>query len=232
MLRLIADFDGPIMDVSERYYRVYQFCLNRARDPEIPVRVLSKADFWKLKRSRTPERQIGIVSGLAPDRAREFAWCRRQTIHSLPFLPYDRVIPSSIDALEKAQHQEIELTLLTMRRLTELNEALDRCDLARFFPRDRRYCLTDDYHKNSDTHDKTLLMERALAELPPASDTWMVGDTEADIVAAKTYGIKVMAVLSGIRDRIQLNYYQPDRIVNNLAEAVNFIVEGFAQPVV
>jgi len=29
MLRLITDFDGPIMDVSERYYQVYQYCLQQ-----------------------------------------------------------------------------------------------------------------------------------------------------------------------------------------------------------
>jgi phosphoglycolate phosphatase-like HAD superfamily hydrolase len=33
-------------------------------------------------------------------------------------------------------------------------------------------------------------MERALRELPPTSDVWMVGDTEADMIAAKTHGVK------------------------------------------
>ena len=69
-------------------------------------------------------------------------------------------------------------------------------------------------------------MERALAELPPASDTWMVGDTEADIAAAKKYGIKVMAVESGIRDRTQLEIYQPDLIVQDLSTVVKLILES------
>ena len=53
--------------------------------------------------------------------------------------------------------------------------------------------------KTRDVDDKPLLMERALAELPPTDDTWMVGDTEADIITAKRSSVKVMAVLCGIR---------------------------------
>ncbi|MFM6283034.1 MAG: HAD family hydrolase, partial [Dolichospermum sp.] len=41
MLRLITDFDGPIMDVSERYYRVYQLCLEKTRYPGQTITELS-----------------------------------------------------------------------------------------------------------------------------------------------------------------------------------------------
>jgi phosphoglycolate phosphatase-like HAD superfamily hydrolase len=72
--------------------------------------------------------------------------------------------------------------------------------------------------------DKPLLMARALAELPPVTDTWMVGDTEADITAAKKHDIKIIAVESGIRDHTQLTSYQPDLIVPDLKTAVDFIL--------
>jgi phosphoglycolate phosphatase-like HAD superfamily hydrolase len=52
-----------------------------------------------------------------------------------------------------------------------------------------------------------------------------VGDTEADITAAKTHGVKVMAVESGIRDRTQLELYHPDLIVKDLSVAVDLILE-------
>jgi phosphoglycolate phosphatase-like HAD superfamily hydrolase len=70
------------------------------------------------------------------------------------------------------------------------------------------------------------LMARALEELPPAADTWMVGDTEADIAAAKKHDIKIMAVESGIRDRTQLELYYPDLIVQDLSSAVDLILEN------
>jgi len=61
MRRLITDFDGPIIDVSERYYRVYKFCLDSTRRPDQQVLQLDKSAFWQLKRSRVPKQ---IVIGL------------------------------------------------------------------------------------------------------------------------------------------------------------------------
>ncbi|MEP6519902.1 HAD family hydrolase [Microcoleus vaginatus] len=224
MLRLITDFDGPIMDVSDRYYRVYQYCLAETKRSGQPVRELPKAEFWDLKRARVPETEIGILSGLDADQARDFAQTRRQTVHTLPYMIYDQPVSNVLETLEKVQRAGVDLAVMTMRRVRELDEAFNRCNLGQFFPENRRYCLPNDYVKTGDVKDKPLLMARALAELPPASDTWMVGDTEADIVAAKTHGVKVIGVLCGIRDRTQLEMHQPDLIANNLSEAVEIIL--------
>jgi phosphoglycolate phosphatase-like HAD superfamily hydrolase len=115
---------------------------------------------------------------------------------------------------------------MTMRRVQELEYAFDRHDLGKFFPKNRCYCLSNDYVKTRDIDDKPLLMERALAELPAADDTWMVGDTEADIITAKNHGVKVMAVLCGIRDRTQLELYKPTLIVEDLSEAVDLVLNS------
>lgn len=224
MLRLITDFDGPIMDVSDRYYCVYQYCLEQAKRPEQSINQLSKAQFWELKRAKVPERKIGMLSGLEEEQARKFAYIRRETVHTIPYLRYDKLIPGAVETLEKLEHLGIDLVVMTMRRERELEAAFEKYNLARFFPRDRCYCLSNDYVKTSDVEDKPLLMERALRELPSAADVWMIGDTEADIVAAKTHKVKVIGVLSGIRDRPRLERYQPDIIVNDLSEAVAAIV--------
>ncbi|MFH7028719.1 MAG: HAD family hydrolase [Heteroscytonema crispum UTEX LB 1556] len=225
MLRLITDFDGPITDVSERYYRVYQFCLEKTRYPNQTVRELSKAEFWQLKRSHVPEKQIAFNSGLDEEQAQKFTKLRRQTVHTQPYFEYDTLAPGAVDALSKIQQAGIDLAVMTMRRVRELDYAFKKYDLGRFFPENRCYCLSNDYVKTRDIDDKPLLMARALAELPPAADTWMVGDTEADITAAKKHGIKVMAVQCGIRDRAQLELYQPDLIVKDLSAAVDLILE-------
>lgn len=220
MLRLITDFDGPIVDVSDRYYCVYQYCLAKTKGPEQPIHQLSKAQFWELKRARVPEREIGIISGLDEEQAREFAQLRRETVHTLPYLVHDKLIPGAVETLEKLQHLGIDVVVMTMRREQELETAFKQYNLARFFSPDRCYCLSNDYVKTSDVQDKPLLMERALRELSPAADVWMIGDTEADIVAAKTHKVKVIGVLSGIRDRPRLERHQPDLIVNDLSAAV------------
>ncbi|MFN9174469.1 MAG: HAD family hydrolase [Synechocystis sp.] len=221
MLRLITDCDGPIMDVSERYYRVYCYCLDQIKEPEQPINRLSKADFWQRKRSKVPEIQIGLDSGLKATQVDSFALLRKQTVHTMPYLPYDLPLPGVEPVLQNILDRGIDLVIMTMRRVRELDEALDRNQLTDFFPGDRRYCLGNDYVKTGDTNDKPLLMERAMAELSPAESTWMVGDTEADILAAQRVGIPAIAVLSGIRDQEQLERYQPDFIVENLAAAVD-----------
>lgn len=225
MLRLITDFDGPIIDVSERYYRVYQFCLEKTRRPSQVVQELPKAEFWQLKRSRVPEKQIALNSGLDEAQAQEFVQLRRQNVHTEPYFNYDTLLPGAVDALLKIQQAGIDLAVMTMRRVRELDYAFKKYDLGRFFPENRCYCLSNDYIKTRDIEDKPLLMARALKELPPATDTWMVGDTEADITAAKNYGIKVMAVESGIRDRTQLELYHPDLIIKDLGAAVDLVLK-------
>lgn len=223
MLRIIADFDGPIMNVSERYYRVYLFCLREVRYPDQPVSPLSKEEFWALKRSQTPERQIGQLSGLDATQAEKFSQLRKRTVHTMPYLVYDTPMPGAIDTLKRLRQAKVDLAVMTMRRVRELDDAFGRYDLAQFFPLNRRFCLSNDYVKTADVKDKPLLMQRALTQLPAAEEIWMIGDTEADIVAAKTHDIKSIAVLCGIRDRTQLMQHRPDRIVNHFGEAVDLI---------
>lgn len=225
MLRIFTDFDGPIMDVSERYYRVYQYCLKEAKDPDQLVTVLSKQEFWRLKRAQVPERQIGSLSGLHDDQARQFAQLRRQNVHNHHYLKYDRPIAGAVQALKKIQSFQGALAVITMRREKALTFALTQNGLEGFFPVETRYCLPNQYVKTHDVIEKTWLMDRALEELPPACETWVIGDTEADIAAARSHDLPVVAVLSGIRNRDRLATYDPDFIVDNLQGAVTMIAE-------
>ncbi len=226
MLRIVTDFDGPVIDVSQRYYLVYQLCLKKTCRPQQKVKELSFSEFWDLKRSHIPEKQIGILSGLEDTQAEAFAKLRKQTVHTHPYFQYDALKPGAVNALLKVKQAGCDLLVMTMRRVSELNYAFEKYNLSRFFPEDRRYCLSDDYVKTQDIDDKPLLMEKALSELPPATDTWMIGDTEADIAAAKKHGIKVIAIESGIRNRTQLERYQPNYYLPSLLDAVNFILNN------
>jgi phosphoglycolate phosphatase-like HAD superfamily hydrolase len=224
MLRIITDFDGPIMDVSERYYQVYCLCLHQTQQPSQEVTVLAKEDFWAMKRRQIPETEIGTRSGLTPTQAQEFSQRRRAQVHQLVHMQHDRVIPTALDALTAVQAAGIDLVVMTMRRQKELAYAFTQVPLTYFFPPERCYCLADDYVKTKDELDKPLLMARAMEELPPAELTWMVGDTEADIAAAHSHSIPILGVLSGIRDRATLEKYAPQQIVEDLATAVTAIL--------
>ncbi|MBW4597091.1 MAG: HAD family hydrolase [Brasilonema angustatum HA4187-MV1] len=229
MLRIITDFDGPIIDVSERYYRVYQFCLEEIQCPNQQVQQLAKAEFWQLKRSRVSEKKIGMISGLDEVQAQEFSQLRLQTVHTESYFQYDCLASGAVEALLKAQQAGIDLVVMTMRRIRELDYAFNKHDLGRFFPENRCYCLSDDHVKTRDIDDKPLLMARAIEELPPPTDIWMVGDTEADIISATKHNIKVIAVECGIRDRSQLELYQPNLIAQDLSSAVDLVLQTTPQ---
>jgi phosphoglycolate phosphatase-like HAD superfamily hydrolase len=225
MMRIITDFDGPIMDLADRYYYVYQLCLAQVREPDQAINILTKAEFWAYKRAKVPEQQLGMASGLTADQAEIFKQIRDRTAHQIQYLSLDQVIPGAIPALERIQSSGIELIVMTLRRTCELNAACEQYGLDRFFPPSSRYCLGDDDQKQGDIKDKTQLMAQALSELKPEPNTWMIGDTETDLIAAQTHGIRVIGVLSGIRDRDRLAKYQPDRIVADLAAAVDYIFD-------
>ena len=224
--RIFTDFDGPIMDVSERYYQVYLYCLEKIRHSDQIVNTLAKEEFWELKRSQVSEKEIAHLSGFKEDQqAIAFAHLRRATVHTNPYFDYDRLIESAVPALEKAQASGVELAVMTMRRRRELDPVLDRYNLRRFFPSDRIFCLDDDYVKTVDTQDKPKLMKQAQSSLPSVDAQWMVGDTEADILAAQSHNVPAIAVLSGIRNQTQLEKYQPNQIVANLVESIETILK-------
>jgi phosphoglycolate phosphatase-like HAD superfamily hydrolase len=224
-MRIITDFDGPIMDLSDRYYHVYQRCLAKVQQPNQSIRLLTKDQFWTYKRAQIPEQQVAIESGLTTTQSEIFKQLRDRTAHQLQYLSLDQVVPGAISALEQIQSAGVELLVMTLRRNCELNAAFNQYDLTRFFPPHCCYCLADDYQKQGDIQDKTQLMAQALAELKPEPNTWMIGDTETDIIAAQTHHISVIGVLSGIRDLDRLAQYQPDKIVANLADAVDLILD-------
>jgi phosphoglycolate phosphatase-like HAD superfamily hydrolase len=57
-MRIITDFDGPVMDLSDRYYHVYQLCLDKVKQPNQPLKILTKSEFWAYSTSGCYEVQI------------------------------------------------------------------------------------------------------------------------------------------------------------------------------
>ncbi|WP_019501844.1 HAD family hydrolase [Pseudanabaena sp. PCC 6802] len=223
--RLFTDFDGPIMDVSERYFQVYKFCLKQTKLAGQTVTPLSKREFWALKRAQVNEKDIALKSGLVePGQAEQFAQLRRSTVHTDSYFKHDLIIEGAIAALEKAQDAGIELAVMTMRRERELLPVLHQYNLTRFFPSERRFYLSNDYVKTGDTKDKPKLMKRAIATLPKADRQWIVGDTEADIEAGKQHGVSTIGILSGIRNETQLRLQNPDAIEPHLIDAIELAI--------
>lgn len=223
-MRLILDFDGVIADLSERYYRVYCWSLLQIATPDQNITPLSKAEFWQLERRKTPRIEIAFQSGLTGSQGEQYLQLRKHHAHALENMVHDKIIMGSLEALQIAKNLGWEIMTVTMRRQRELAEVIRLNPvLENYLPGDRRFTKANSAEHDRDLNQKPILLKQTLDALPPAEITWMVGDTEADIRAAQSCNIPVIAVTSGIRDHQILETYHPDYITENLLAAVQLI---------
>lgn len=229
LLTVFCDFDGPIVDVSERYYSTY--CQGLAavqaenQRSSLPLHCLSKAQFWQMKQERTPDREIAMRSGLQADQIDFFLQQVSQIVNQPQLLHQDRLQPGVRHALSMLHTQGVRLILVTLRRQTQAQQWLQSEGLAHLFT---RICGTPDdsfAYANLAQH-KTELLNSVIDECSwrnpntVGTSACMIGDTEADILAGQAAGIPTIALTCGIRSQSYLQSFQPTAIHANLVAAV------------
>lgn len=230
---LFCDFDGPIVDVSERYYQTYQLALADtqaaylALDRSETIQVLSKAQFWQLKRDRVPDPEIAQQSGLAGEQIDAFLGRVHQIVNQPVLLHEDAIQPGVRWALSLLCNHGIQLMLVTLRQREQALQILHHYGLANLFS--RVYGATD-HQAAYDNHaaHKTALLTEAIAEARCYGwrPGWMLGDTEADILAGQALMLPTMALTCGIRSRLYLEQFQPNLIYHNLLSATHYLLGG------
>jgi phosphoglycolate phosphatase len=206
-LVVVFDLDGPLLDVSERYHRLYADLL-RARG----LRPLAKRTYWRLKRRRIPEEAIFRRSGGAAAEAREYARRRSRLIESREYLRYDRAWPR-VSAVLRHLEPRSQLLLATARRShRSLTWQLERIGIGGYFHR----VLAIPPAAASRAEAKAASVREALVE--PSQPGWFVGDTETDLRAGRLLGFRTAAVSFGIRRAAELRQSAPDKLLETPAE--------------
>lgn len=90
---------------------------------------------------------------------------------------------------------------------------LESCGLLQYFD---FQAFSDGFETRADVYDHALTKARDLAGLNAV--ICAVGDTPADIRAARHHGISVVAVATGIHSREELSAEQPDLCLSSLSE--------------
>jgi phosphoglycolate phosphatase len=233
---VFCDFDGPIIDVSDRYYSTYRLALKdtdrfyREFSPQpqlsknLPSPVLTKEQFWQMKQNRVPDREIAKRSGLSEEKI-DFFLARVMKIVNRPdLITQDKLQPGASWALNLLRTQGTKLILVTLRDRLEATSILEQYGL--------RYLFTGIYGTDNSqaayqnyAEVKTHLLDRAMKHHLPAManshDSWMIGDTEADIIAGKAMGIPTIGLTCGIRSYQQLIQLQPTSIEPDLLSAAH-----------
>jgi phosphoglycolate phosphatase-like HAD superfamily hydrolase len=234
-LTVFCDFDGPIIDVSNRYYTTYQLGLAdtqafyQVQGISLPIQQLTKHQFWQMKQDRVPDVEIAMRSGLQKEQIDFFLGRVIEIVNQPALLRQDKLQPGVSWALALLHSQGVRLVLVTLRCQAQATQILRNYGLTRLFSgiygTDQRDAAYQNY-----ADAKTQLLSQALAEQSrlaghPTS-AWMVGDTEADLIAGQTLEIPTIALTCGIRSHYYLKQFQPTRVHSDLLAAAHDILES------
>lgn len=203
---VVFDLDGTLLDVSERHYQVYK---NIALEFNISPWPFER--YWSCRREGFSNLRTLLASGLPEifqEKAR-FLWLHQ--IEKLEFLMLDVLVPFARACLEVASRQ-FSLVLCTVRSNAQtLKQQLSSLGLLALF----RHLIWVPH--SDDQALRKALAVRALGLSPLA---W-VGDSEDDLIAARSLGIEAILVDYGQRSRNFLLKKGASLVVGDLPDVLN-----------
>jgi phosphoglycolate phosphatase-like HAD superfamily hydrolase len=232
---LLCDFDGPIVDVSDRYYSTYQLgladiqAIYQQKGVTLPLQILTKKQFWQIKQDHTPDAEIALRSGLQSEQIPLFLKRVHQIVNQPALLQKDQLQPGVRWALALLHSQGIRLAVVTLRCQAQVVKILQDYGLAHLFTLIRGMPDEQAAYQNYTELKKQLLAEilaeesfRSTSQQPGCA--WIVGDTEADILAGQAIGISTIGVTCGIRSASYLNQLKPTRLSSDLLAAAHYLL--------
>ncbi len=239
LITVFCDFDGPVVDVSDRYYSTYyqaltdtaklyrEFSSPRSIDPEPDFTFLTKTQFWQMKQNQTPDLEIARQSGLNAAQSNFFLQRVAEIVNCSDLLHQDKIQPGVTWALGLLKSQGTKLILVTLRDRDEAIGMLEQHGLRQLFSgiygTASRHAAYQNY-----SEIKTKLLKRAMREHQVTTrhleHSWMIGDTEADVLAGQAMGISTIALTCGIRSHQKLTQLQPTLIKTDLLCAAHHLV--------
>ncbi|NER29654.1 MAG: HAD family hydrolase [Symploca sp. SIO1C4] len=238
-LIVFCDFDGPIVNVSNRYYATYKLSLSatqvvyQTQGINLPIQMLSKKQFWEMKQNRVADVEIAMRSGLQGEQIDFFLERVSEIVNQSFLLQKDRLQPGASWALALLHSQGVKLVLVTLRCQLQATQILRNHGLTRLFVGIYGTENQNTAYQNY-TGVKTKLLKKAIADQAKITgdplSAWMVGDTEADLLAAQELSIPTIALTCGIRSQFYLQQFQPTCIHSNLLAAAHYLLENKPQP--
>ncbi|MEM9452323.1 MAG: HAD family hydrolase [Cyanobacteria bacterium P01_E01_bin.6] len=231
---IFCDFDGPIVDVSERYYKTYlaglqEFQLSHSADGRSPsIQPMTKQKFWEMKQHRVPDSEIAIRSGLKEQETDSFLARVKHLVNKPHLLHYDQIQPGAHWAFKLLNKQGVRLILVTLRCQQQATQLLHEYGLLPFFSDVYGTTNIDAAYLNG-IECKSALLKQAwqdhLYHYGRPMQAWMVGDTEADICAGQALGMPTVAITTGVRSPSYLKKFNPSYTFDTLLNAANSLME-------
>jgi phosphoglycolate phosphatase-like HAD superfamily hydrolase len=208
--RIYVDLDGPILACERRHHAVLDGLLRTMGAARIECDTL-----WE--RKRRGETTQAIAASLCKDRADAARIARLwiERVEEVAYLQLDTVHAGVRWALRTWTAEGHDVRLISARRFPNRGRRqLEHAGLTRYFYR-TIFC--------DPRFGKSCKIRHLEADLDRRVVACLVGDSEVDIVAAKTCGIGAFAVACGVRDAMRLACAGADCIKPSL---VDYVVGG------
>jgi HAD superfamily hydrolase (TIGR01509 family) len=200
---VIVDLDGPILDGKYRHHECYRQILIEHGYTALPL-----GRYWNLKRTGASTEQQLAASG-AQRAYTEFLIAWRKQIEDPTMLALDRLQPGVVNRLGEWHADGIQLVLATMRRHPDRAQGqLRSFGLSGFFS---AAVVCKD---NGGPSAKAQQVLKAMGTRPDRC-LW-IGDSEADIEAARILGCQTWGVTCGVRSRSYLAALSPNYLSKDL----------------
>ncbi len=196
-MKLFFDLDGTLIDAKPRLYKL--FCDLVESDQ------LSFDQYWDLKRSKIGHESIlNNYFSYSKKNIDDFNSTWLSLIETQQYLKLDIPFYGVQEFLKKlAEHHSIYI--VTARQFeSTANEQIHQ------FGWDK---IISGLFVTSQKEEKSTLIQAKTSFSPT---DWMIGDTGKDIQTGKILGVKTAAVLSGFQNKLVLEKYEPNIIVESI----------------
>lgn len=206
-MNLFFDLDGTLIDSKERVYQLFI---------DLTDVNISFDDYWDYKKDKkSNENLLSSRFGFTHSDLVKFKKEWMEQIEIVKYLFFDKLFDFTIPTLTLCKNKGITLYVVTNRQsIPNTINQLENLRIKQFF---KDILITE--HKTT----KVKLIQQRLNLL--SSDDIIIGDTGEDINTGKELNIQTIGVLSGFRNKRQLELYQPHHIVKNISHLNKIINE-------
>jgi phosphoglycolate phosphatase len=172
-------------------------------------RPLPAADYWRRKRRGAAQAEVLARSGLPPARREAFERRFLERIEAPDALALDRLLPGAETALVALAGQGHRLALLSLRRAPAAFQ--DQVAALGIAGRFERVC------SGRAAADPVRAKVHLIEQVGYGAGAVVVGDTEADVLAAAALGLASVGVTTGLRTAGYLRRIGAGTVVDRLA---------------